>query len=124
MVETDMQITGRLASFSRGGMIQDVSNRLLGEFATCLSASLQTEAAPEPDVAAAGAASPEQPAPAAPAEHGHGHRPHVPHPHVPHIEPAKPINAFKLMLGVLRDRLGRLWGRIAGLFGRAPRSGR
>ena len=32
-VETDFTITGRLARFGRGGMIQDVSNRLLREFA-------------------------------------------------------------------------------------------
>lgn len=35
-VETDLQITGRLARFGRGGMMQDISNRLMGEFADCL----------------------------------------------------------------------------------------
>ena len=34
--ETDFAITGRLASFGRGGMIKDISNRLLGQFSDCL----------------------------------------------------------------------------------------
>jgi uncharacterized protein len=39
-VDTDFSITGRLARFGRGGMIQDVSNRLLREFASCLQQRL------------------------------------------------------------------------------------
>jgi carbon monoxide dehydrogenase subunit G len=39
-VSTDYHITGRLARFGRGGMIEDISNRLLGEFAKCLQTSL------------------------------------------------------------------------------------
>jgi uncharacterized protein len=39
-VETDFSITGRLARFGRGGMIQDVSNKLLGQFAQCLQTQL------------------------------------------------------------------------------------
>ena len=41
---TDFTITGRLASFGRGGMIKDISNRLLGEFATCLQQRLTADA--------------------------------------------------------------------------------
>jgi uncharacterized protein len=37
---TDLAITGRLASFGRAGMIEDVSNRLLRDFATCLQNKL------------------------------------------------------------------------------------
>jgi carbon monoxide dehydrogenase subunit G len=37
---TDYHITGRLARFGRGGMIEDVSARLLNEFAQSLQASL------------------------------------------------------------------------------------
>jgi len=40
-VVTDFTITGRLARFGRGGMIKDVSNRLLRDFATCLQETLQ-----------------------------------------------------------------------------------
>jgi uncharacterized protein len=50
-VSTDYAITGRLARFGRGGMIEDISKRLLREFAACLQQSLAAEpagAAPEP----------------------------------------------------------------------------
>ena len=42
-VETDFTLTGRLARFGRGGMIQDVSNRLLRDFAGCLQSSIESE---------------------------------------------------------------------------------
>lgn len=52
--ETDLTITGRLARFGRGGMIEDVSNRLMRDFAACLQAKLAqpaegTAAAPAPE---------------------------------------------------------------------------
>jgi uncharacterized protein len=104
-VATDLTITGRLASFSRGGMVQDVSNRLLQDFASCLQASLQTEeqaaatqaAAGEP--AAAGTATPEAMAAGTPAAAS------------PPRQAAKPISGLRLLIGVLRDRLRRLFGR-------------
>jgi carbon monoxide dehydrogenase subunit G len=37
---TDLTITGRLARFGRGGMIEDISNRMLRDFASCLQAKL------------------------------------------------------------------------------------
>jgi carbon monoxide dehydrogenase subunit G len=42
---TDFTITGRLASFGRGGMIKDISNRLMRDFATCLQQRLASEPA-------------------------------------------------------------------------------
>jgi carbon monoxide dehydrogenase subunit G len=46
-VETDFTITGRLARFGRGGMIQDVSNRLLRDFSDCVQKTIETaEATP------------------------------------------------------------------------------
>lgn len=48
-VDTDFSITGRLARFGRGGMIQDVSNRLLREFASCLQDQLGETSAGEAD---------------------------------------------------------------------------
>ncbi len=39
-VSTEYHITGRLARFGRGGMIEDISNKLLREFAKCLQTSL------------------------------------------------------------------------------------
>jgi carbon monoxide dehydrogenase subunit G len=69
-VVTDYHITGRLARFGRGGMIEDISERLLREFAKRLQTSLASQqdtivsAAPEP---VAPAPEPEAPAPVAPA---------------------------------------------------------
>jgi uncharacterized protein len=72
-VVTDYHITGRLARFGRGGMIEDISERLLKEFAkrlqNSLSAQSEAHAAPapaaEPAAAAAeppgGAAEPPEP---------------------------------------------------------------
>jgi carbon monoxide dehydrogenase subunit G len=51
-VETDFTITGRLARFGRGGMIEDVSNRLLRDFADCLRSRIESAGAgqaPRPD---------------------------------------------------------------------------
>jgi len=42
---TDFTITGRLAAFGRGGMIKDISNRLMRDFATCLQGRLGEEPA-------------------------------------------------------------------------------
>ena len=57
-VVTDYHITGRLARFGRGGMIEEISNRLLTQFAQSLQASLTgghgsatDEAAAEPAAA-------------------------------------------------------------------------
>lgn len=112
-VATDFTITGRLARFGRGGMIEDVSRRLMRDFAACLQASIT---APPPAAAPAGepaalAAQTTEP-PAATGEHD---RPHVPHPHMP----AKPLNAIALLLGVVWDRVRRL---VAWLLGRRPPS--
>jgi uncharacterized protein len=80
-VVTDYHITGRLARFGRGGMIEDISERLLREFAKRLQNSLVSQPEPvgsAPAEAAASAPSesvapdqatrltPVQPAPAAP----------------------------------------------------------
>lgn len=50
--DTDFTITGKLARFGRGGMIKDVSNKLLRDFSSCLAETIEssgsagTEAAP------------------------------------------------------------------------------
>jgi carbon monoxide dehydrogenase subunit G len=46
-VVTDYHITGRLARFGRGGMIEEISNKLLGQFAQSLQESLVAEPAPD-----------------------------------------------------------------------------
>ena len=104
--QTDFTITGRLASFGRGGMIKDISNRLLRDFATCLQQRLAAEPAGEmkPDEAAASAGaadavgkSPAEVAPPPPTQ----------------AEPAAapPVKGFSLLLSVV-------WERIRGLFRR------
>jgi uncharacterized protein len=45
-VVTDFTITGRLARFGRGGMIEDISKRLMRDFAHCLQSTLAAEPAP------------------------------------------------------------------------------
>jgi carbon monoxide dehydrogenase subunit G len=73
-VDTDYRITGRLARFGRGGMIEDISERLLREFAQRLQASLEGpggETAPQaapPEAASEDAAPEDAPAPVAPDE--------------------------------------------------------
>lgn len=56
-VDTDFTITGRLARFGRGGMIADISARLLQDFAACLQERL---AAPEPLVPPSAGPPPEE----------------------------------------------------------------
>jgi len=103
---TDFNITGRLAQFGRGGMMQDVSNRLLRDFATCLSTRLaEAPAAPEPTVPSgaevtAGDAPPEAVAAAA----------STPPPRPPAPEPAA-IKGGSLFFSVLWERIKNLFRR-------------
>jgi carbon monoxide dehydrogenase subunit G len=82
-LETDFTITGRLARFGRGGMIEDVSNRLLRDFSDCLQKSIEG-------------------APAAAAEEG------AP---APPPAAANPIGGLSLMIRARWDRLRRLFRR-------------
>ena len=94
-VETDFTITGRLARFGRGGMIQDVSNRLLRDFSECLQETIESAepgAAPTPAQNVQTAPAPTQAARPAPPQ-------------------AKPVGGLSLLFRVLVDRLKRLFGR-------------
>lgn len=82
-VETDFTITGKLARFGRGGMIQDVSNRLLRDFSDCLQKSI------------------EAPPPVGEAEN----------PATPAAPPAKPVGGFSLFVRALLDRIRRAFRR-------------
>ena len=103
---TEFNITGRLAQFGRGGIMEDVSNRLLRDFATCLSTRLaEAPAAPEPTVptgaeVTAGDAPPEAVAAAA----------STPPPRPPAPEPAA-IKGVSLFFSVLWERIKRLFRR-------------
>lgn len=105
-VETDFTITGRLARFGRGGMIQDVSNRLLRDFSACLQQAIA--AAQPPAAAAAQAAGGGGDSTAAAAGGGAGHA--VPPPPPPQ---AKPVRGFSLLLSVFWERVRRLFRRGA-----------
>jgi uncharacterized protein len=98
-VDTDFTITGRLARFGRGGMIQDISNRLLKDFAECLQQRIEVEPAAGGESAAAPAADPTAPAPAAAGSSA------APSP------AAKPISGFSLFFRAIWDRIRRIFGR-------------
>lgn len=84
-IESDVAVTGRVAQFGRG-LMQDVADRLLTQFATCLQ---QTLAAP-------------------PAEAGAGDGGPAAAPQAP---PApQSVGALGLLFGVLWQRLRRLFG--------------
>jgi uncharacterized protein len=105
-VETDFTITGRLARFGRGGMIQDVSNRLLRDFSDCLAKTIEaSEATPEAAVSEPGG--------------GEG----LPGQEPPEAAPrsaaaAKPVGGFSLVIRALLDRIRRALGRIRRGLGR------
>ncbi|MEJ7817806.1 MAG: SRPBCC family protein [Thermoleophilaceae bacterium] len=104
-VDTDFTITGRLARFGRGGMIKDISNRLLRDFSACLAETIEgAPAAPEPVTL-------DDPGPS-----GAPVRTDIPPPAVsaapgPAATPAKPLNGLQLFLSVLVERIKRLLGR-------------
>jgi uncharacterized protein len=127
-VVTDFTITGRLARFGRGGMIEDISKRMMRDFSQCLQASMASEPAP----AAAESAAPAAAAPVTPGEEADAAlasaggaaaeasaateaapAPPAPQPAPPRAAPppAKPIKGFSLLLSVLWDRVKRLFGR-------------
>ncbi len=96
-VETDFTITGRLARFGRGGMMQDISNRLLKEFADCLQEKIEAPPAAEPNVVDAVLAATPEGAAAAPPALGGSDAPTT----------AKPIGGFSLFFRALLDRIRR-----------------
>jgi carbon monoxide dehydrogenase subunit G len=109
-VVTDFTITGRLARFGRSGMIEDISKRLLRDFASCLQATLATEqpaaapAAPPPPAPGGAAAASSSAAPGGappPAEPGPVGAPPASPP------PAKPVRGGALLLSVLWERVRR-----------------
>jgi carbon monoxide dehydrogenase subunit G len=121
-VASDVQLTGRVASFGRGGAINDVATRLFGEFADCLRATLEAEQAP---AAAAPAADAEEPAPAAPpietpaATVTPGAAPIHTTPFTgPPTRAPRPLDAGSLAGTVVMGRLRAFFQAIAGFFRR------
>jgi uncharacterized protein len=121
-VVTDFTITGRLARFGRGGMIEDISKRMMRDFSQCLQATLTSEPAPA-EAAAAAPVTPGEEADAAAASAGGAAAeasaateaaPVPPAPTPPPRAapaPAKPIKGISLLLSVLWERIKRLFGR-------------
>jgi carbon monoxide dehydrogenase subunit G len=91
---TDLKLSGPLAQYGRG-MIQDVSSKLVDQFAQCLAAQLTAPAATQPaeGPTATGETAPAAPSPAAP--------------------PAqKPVQGLSLLLGALWQAVRRLVTRL------------
>jgi carbon monoxide dehydrogenase subunit G len=138
-VITDFTITGRLARFGRGGMIEDISKRMMRDFSQCLQASMASEPAPPPPASEAPAAA-EAPAataaaPVTPGEEADAAAASAggaaaeasaateaapaptPAPTPPPRAapaPAKPIKGFSLVLSVLWERVRRFFARLLG----------
>ena len=137
---TDFTITGRLASFGRGGMIRDISNRLLRDFAACLQQRLAGEPAgamsgeeaaasagagttPPEDVAVAEGKSPAEVSGKSPAEVGGATPPGTvatppqaappPAPAGPARPPAaaEPVKGLSLLFSVVWERIKNLFRR-------------
>jgi carbon monoxide dehydrogenase subunit G len=138
-VDTDYHITGRLARFGRGGMIEDISERLLREFATRLQASLlaqgerdgSAEPAAAPDGAQDSEAAPSPPEASGQAVEATATAATKPHATVaappPSQQPApsaqtepltnEPIEGLSLVGSVMMDRVKRNPAPLLGLLG-------
>jgi carbon monoxide dehydrogenase subunit G len=125
--DTDFTITGRLARFGRGGMMEDISNRLLRDFSTCLQSRLAdaptaptgeevTRGEAPPEAVAAAAPEGEMDAEAAAASAGattagtNVEQAPVPPPPA-EFEPARPAGGIGLFFSVLWERIRRRFGR-------------
>jgi len=109
---TDFSITGRLARFGRGGMMEDISNRMMRDFATCLSSRLaDAPTAPSGEEIAKGEAPPEAAAAAAPQEgadtEAAAAAPTPPPPPPAQPAAAKPVGGIGLFFSVLWERIRR-----------------
>jgi carbon monoxide dehydrogenase subunit G len=86
-VETDFTITGRLARFGRGGMIKDISNRLLRDFSDCLTKTIEAESTADSRQSTVVLESDDIPV------------------------AARPVSGISLFFSVLWERIRRLFGR-------------
>jgi carbon monoxide dehydrogenase subunit G len=116
-VASDVQLTGRVASFGRGGAINDVATRLFGEFADCLRATLEAEGAPAAAAAEAAPADEGAPAPAATVTPGAAPIHTTPAP-APPARAVKPLDAGSLAGTVMRGRVRAFFQTIAAFFRR------
>jgi carbon monoxide dehydrogenase subunit G len=127
-VVTDFNITGRLARFGRGGMIEDISKRMMRDFSQCLQATLSAEQAPAAAAAPAEAPAAAAEAPVTPGEEADAAAasagaaaaeasaateaaPAPPAPQRAAPPAAKPVKGLSLFFSVLWERIKRLFGR-------------
>jgi carbon monoxide dehydrogenase subunit G len=99
-VQTDYRITGRLAQFGRGGMIEDISERLLTQFADRLAESLT----PTPDGGVASSAMT--------AATGNGSAPTPDTPVSELSTPAEAPDVGRLATQALLARVARSWWQV------------
>jgi carbon monoxide dehydrogenase subunit G len=112
-VVTDYHITGRLARFGRGGMIEDISHRLLREFAQCLQKSLVGDGGGEVDEASDNARGEGAEALATPTPSSAP----APAAAVAPVEAAEPVQGLSLLASVLWDRVKRSPAQVAAVLG-------
>ncbi|MDQ6836352.1 MAG: SRPBCC family protein [Actinomycetota bacterium] len=106
-VVTEYHITGRLAHFGRGGMIEDISNRLLGEFATRLQSTLAEDGEAEVSSGAAEVASG--------GGEGASRASAAPVPSLPPAVESEPAEDLSLMVSALLNQAKRNAAPIAAL---------
>jgi uncharacterized protein len=129
-VTSDVQLTGRVASFGRGGAINDVATRLFREFADCLRATLEAEQAPPAAAspAAGEPAAPDADEPAAPAAETPAATvtPPAAPAHAAPLQAPRPLDAGSLAGTVVMGRVRAFFQAIAAffrrLFGRGSRA--
>jgi carbon monoxide dehydrogenase subunit G len=103
-ISTDVLLSGPVAQYGRG-LVQDVSNELVGQFAENMRAQLGTGAVTD-EPAAVATAEPAAGTTAAPVQ-----APPAPAPARPAPAPVKPVSGFRIGLKVLRAMIGRLLRR-------------
>jgi carbon monoxide dehydrogenase subunit G len=116
VVSSDVQLTGRVASFGRGGAINDVAAKLFGQFAACLRDTLEAERVPAAGGEAAAPAAAEAPL-AAPAPAG-------PEPAAARPPAPRPVEVGGLIVPLVTGLLKALARALAGLFRRLRGRGR
>lgn len=102
-VSTDLVLSGAVAQYGRGaGMLQDVAQQLIGQFATSLQSLLKEQSS---SAVAAGVDAPAEAGASAVNTPPESDRPRV----EPTYQAAKPIGGFSLMARVLWNSLLRLF---------------
>ena len=93
-MQSDVAVSGLVAQFGRSAIMQDVSQRLAQQFASCLEQQLKDSPAGPPPAAS------DTPSPRVSAATA-----------VPATAAAKPVSAFRLAWEVIRAGVGRLFRR-------------